>query len=198
MADKAKKKGGKLPIILVAVLVVAGGGFFAMSGNKKEEPEEEPEVELGGVESLGDEFVVNLRDGTTYLVTNISVHVAKDAHAYDPAAAAGGKDSGKKENTYSVARDAVNTVLASKSIDDLTKENALKYLRREIAAAINHSLRSVSSEEKDSKRERRRKDKEEEGAHEIDHEWLDEIGMDSEEGPVLRVYFDKFMYTRTR
>ncbi len=200
---KEKKKGGKLPIILVAALVVVGGGFFAMSGGKKEEPEEKP-IEVGGVESLGEEMVINLKDGRTFLVCQISVQTEKETHASDPTGGAEGHGGG----TYSVARDAVNLVLSQKTIDDLTKPDALKFLKRELAAAINHNLHAAhppEEEEKDKKSESKKdkkkgkEEEEEEADHghvEIDHEYLDEIGMDAEEGPILRVYFDKFMYQK--
>lgn len=196
---KAKKKGGKLPLIMVVVLVLAGGGFFMMSKGKGEK-KKEPEIVLGGVESLGDEFVINLKDGSTFLVCQVSVQTEKEKHASDPSVG-----EGHGGGTYSVARDAVNTVLSQKTIDDLTKPEAMKFLKRELAAAMNHSLHSShppeegKEEESDSKKDRKKKkDEHAEEAHaEIDHEYLDEIGMDAEEGPVLKVFFDKFMYQKT-
>ncbi|MCA0360076.1 MAG: flagellar basal body-associated FliL family protein [Armatimonadetes bacterium] len=203
MADKkeGKKKGGKLPIILVAVLVVAGGGFFAMNGSKKsEEPEEEPEVKLGAVVKLGDEIIVNLKDGKTFLVTQISVQTEEGAHVTDPAGGDGKEGDhggGDKGGSYSVARDAINQVLSHKSIEDITKPGAMKYLKRELAAAMNHNLHASHPPEKgDKKKKKKKKEDEEHGHAEIDHEWLDEIGMDAEEGPILKVFFDKFMFTK--
>lgn len=197
MAEKAKKKGGKLPIILVAVLVVAGGGFFAMG--KKDAPKKpaEPEVKLGAVQSLGGEFLINLSDGSTFLNAEISVQLDAKGHISDPAAAGGGEHSGKTEATYSIARDAVNMVLAGKSIEDLTKPGGLKILKREIAAAINHAVHPpeepTAEEKKKQEHEEKKGVNHDEG---IDHEWLEELGRDSEKGPVLKVFFDKFMYSR--
>ncbi len=202
MAEKAKKKGGKLPIILVAVLVVAGGGFFAM-GKKEPEKKEIPKPELGTVQSLGDQFLINLADGRTFLVCDISVQVDKhNAHIADPAAGGDGHGGGG-DPTYAIARDAVNSVLTGKHLDDITRPDGLKYLKREIAAAINHSLHAAHppAEDKEDPKEAFKKSKsghaeESEDSHgpEIDHEWLDHIGMDSDEGPVLKVFFDSFTY----
>lgn len=204
MAEKAKKKGGKLPIILVAVLVVAGGGFFAM-GKKAPEKKEEPKPELGAVQSLGDQFLINLADGRTFLVCDISVQVDKhNAHIADPAAGGGGDHGeGGGESTFAIARDAVNTVLTGKQLSDITRKDGLKFLKREIAAAINHALHAAhpAEEKKVDPKEEFKKSKGEseapaEDSHppEIDNEWLDHIGMDSEEGPVLKVFFDSFTY----
>ena len=213
--SKGKKKGGKLPIILVAVLVVAGGGFFAMGKGKGEEKPPEPELELGAVESLGDEFLVNIdKDGRTFLVCKVSVQLRaldknkKDDHvsAADPAAGDGGH-GGATDPTYSIARDAVIGVLTQKSIGDLTGKDSLKMLRREVAAALNHVLDHSEEEEpapeEDSKSKKKKKkhDEEEEshgGGHEveIDHEWLDELGWDSDTGPVLKVFFTDFAFQK--
>ncbi|MCB0824655.1 MAG: flagellar basal body-associated FliL family protein [Armatimonadetes bacterium] len=215
MADKGKKgkegkKGGKLPIILVAVLVIAGGGFFAMGG-KKEKPKE-PEIELGLVESLGEEFLISLGDGKSFLTCEIAVQVSKKGeevgHVADPAGEGGGHGSG--DASYSIARNAVIDVLSSKSIEDISKPDALKHLRREIAAAINHSVHheeeEPAEEESSSKKKKKKKDEEaSHGAHgdgpywHIDdetNEWLDELGWDAEEGPVLKVFFTSFAYQK--
>ncbi len=209
MAEKAKKKGGKLPIILVAVLVVAGGGFFAMSSKKgKAEKPKEPPVELGAVQSLGEQFLINLSDGRTFLVCNVSVQLDKKGHVNDPAAAAegeGGHGAGD-EMTFSVARDAVNTVLSGKDLSEITQKDGLKLLKREIAAAINHAIHASHPPKEgeeaaaDPKEEFKKKkdghgdEKADEHHEEIDHEWLDELGFDAEKGPVLKVYFDTFTY----
>jgi len=207
MAEKAKKKGGKLPIILVAVLVVAGGGFFAMSSKKgKDAKPKVPPVELGAVQGLGEQFLINLSDGRTFLVCNVSVQLDKNGHVNDPAAAAEGEGGhgGGAEMTFSVARDAVNTVLSGKQLSEITKKDGLKYLKREIAAAINHAIHAShpakDGEETVDPKEEFKKGKDGHGApaaehhEEIDHEWLDELGFDAEKGPVLKVYFDTFTY----
>jgi flagellar basal body-associated protein FliL len=207
MAEKVKKKGGKLPIILVAVLVVAGGGFFMMGKKEAPKVEEDPMPKLGAVQKLGDEFLVNLKDGNTYVVAEISVQVEEGGHVTDPAEAAGGEHGGG-DPTFAVARDAINMVLASKTLQDITKKDGMKHLKRELALAMNHALHAAHPPEPgkekkaDPKEEHKKKKEQEEGKvdehHEeaIDNEWLDEIGRDAEEGPVLKVFFDKFMYSK--
>ncbi|MBL8067917.1 MAG: flagellar basal body-associated FliL family protein [Armatimonadetes bacterium] len=199
MAEKAKKKGGKLPIILVAVLVVAGGGFFAMGKKEAPKKKEEPEVKLGAVQSLGGEFLINLKDGSTFLNAEISVQLDAKGHITDPVAGGegGGEHGGKTEATFSIARDAVNMVLAGKSIEDLTKPGGLKILKHEIAAAINHAVHPPEEPTAEEKKKQEHEAKNGKGHEEgIDHEWLNELGRDSEKGPVLKVFFDKFMYSR--
>lgn len=208
---KGKKKG-KLPLILVVVLVIAGGGFFATSKGKKEEPKK-PKIELGSVESLGEEFLLNLgNDGRTFLTCSISVQLRKpdpenkDDHvsAADPSGDAG---HGTGDASYSVARDAVISVLSTKTAEDLGKPDAMKYLKREIAAALNHVLHHEEPAEEEDPQEKKKKEFEkakgghEEDSHgdghgEIDHEWLDELGWDSEDGPVLKVLFNDFAYQK--
>ncbi|MFM9873756.1 MAG: flagellar basal body-associated protein FliL [Fimbriimonadaceae bacterium] len=208
MAEKVKKKGGKLPIILVAVLVVAGGGFFMMGKKEAPKVEKDPLPKLGAVQKLGDEFLVNLKGGGTYLIAEISVQVEEGGHATDPAEAAGGEGHGAGDPTFSVARDAINMVLANKTLEDITKKDGMKLLKRDLALAMNHALHAAHPTEKgkeekvDPKEEHKKKKEKEEGKADehhdeaIDHEWLDEIGRDAEEGPVLKVFFDKFMYSK--
>lgn len=208
VAQAKKKGGGKLPIIMVVVLALAGGGFFAMSGNKKDAPKEEPEYQLGAIESLGEDFVVNLAgDPNVFVSANISVHAEKDAHIYDPVAKGGGKDSGKKENTYSIARTAIIETIQAASLDDISTPEGLKNLRRNMAARINKAIHQVhemmpsedGKESTSSKKKKRDRDKDDEKSSreiEIDHEYLDEMGLDAEEGPVLKVYFNKFVFQK--
>ncbi|MDK3160446.1 flagellar basal body-associated FliL family protein [Kamptonema cortianum] len=220
--DVAKKKKGKLPLILVLLLVLGGGGFFMMSKGKADEPEEPP-VELGLIESIGDEFVINLKDGKTFLVCQVSVQVAKDGHATDPAGDKGGHGKG---GTYAITRDAVNMVLGQKTISEITKPEGMKMLKRELAAAMNHALHAAHPPKKDKKekksskkesaeskteigdqkdskaskpsaKEQNSNDSHGDKGHGIDHKKLDELGWDAAEGPILKVFFDKFMYQRS-
>ena len=210
--DKGKKKkGGKLPIILVAVLVVAGGGFFAMSKGGGDEEKKEPKIELGLVESLGEEFLVNLGDGQTFLRCEVSVQLRMkdkdnpDDHvsAADPAPADDGHGKGG-DHTYSIARDAVIKVLASKTLDDITKADALKYLKREIAAELNHVLHHEEPSDEDESDSKEKDEDEGEDSHgddhgghvKIDHDKLDELGWDSEKGPVLKVLITDFAFQK--
>lgn len=201
---KGKKKGGKLPIIMVAVLVVAGGGFFAMNKGGDDKKKSEPEIELGAVESLGDEFLVNVgTDGREFLVCKISVQLRKpdpenkDDHVSvaDPAADGGGHGKGG-DHTYSIARNAILDVLSGLSLDDMNRPDNLKILRREIAAKLNHEFGHHEEEESSSKKKKKKDEEEDHGHEEIDHEWLDEIGLDHEEGPVLKVLITDFAYQK--
>lgn len=200
---KAKKKGGsKLPMILALVVVLGGGGFFMMNKGKAEEPEEPP-IELGAVEDLGGEFLINLRDGRTYLKCTIAAHVAKDGHVSDPTGDEKG-GHGKGDASYAIARSAVIELLSSKTMDELTQPDGLKHLKRELAAAINARLpHEEDKDEKESddksKKKKKKEDEEEDHGHgpaKIDHEWLDELGWDAEEGPVLKIYFTDFVYRK--
>lgn len=195
MAKKGKKKG-KLPIIMIVAVVIAGGGFFAMSQGKKA-PEGPPPIELGAIEDLGGEFLVNLKDKRTFLKCKISVQVAKDAHVADPVAEGGG-EHGAGGGTYAIARDAVIEVLTSKDLNDLTKDDAMKYLKREIAAAINASVHHPEEEEGKSEDKKESKEEGHDSGHEpeIDHAALDELGWDSEKGPVLRVFITEFAHQK--
>lgn len=205
MAKKGKKKGGKLPIILVVAVVLMGGGYFMMGKGKGEEKPEKPPVELGAIEDLGGEFLVNLGDKRTFLKCKISVHVAKEGHVSDPAADDGGGHGGG-DHTYAMARSAVIELLSSKTIEDITAPDGIKFLKREMAAAINHAVHHEEEEESTEEDSKSKKKKKEEDSHgddghgdghaEIDHEWLDELGWDSEEGPVLKVYFTDFAYQK--
>lgn len=223
---KGKKKGGKLPLILVAVLVVAGGGFFAMSKGKKPEKPKEPKIELGSVESLGDEFLVNLGDPRTFLTCKVSVQLRKvdkdikDDHVSiaDPAEGEGGHGGGK-DSTYSIARDAVISVLSSKTINDVTNPDFMKHLKREIAFAINQATHveehadgkdgEAAADGKDSAEGKDAKEAKDGHASDnghstdagleeakIDDKKLDELGFDSEKGPVLKVLITDFAYQK--
>lgn len=216
---KGKKKGGKLPIILVAVLVLAGGGFFMSSKGKKEEKPKEPKLQLGEVVTVPDEILVNVGgDSRTFLACKIAFQLrqpdkdVKDDHVSiaDPAGGEGGGHGGGGDATYSIVRNAVYDVLMSKKIDDLTKPDGMKYLKREIALAVNHAVHHEDPEKPEedpkAKWEKEKKAKEEgshdEGGHgsdhgeEIDHEWLDELGFDSDKGPVLKVLFTEFVWQK--
>ena len=189
MSDEAKepkKKKGKLPIIIVLALVLGGGGFFMMKGKGKPK---EPEIKLGAIEPLT-EFLVNLKGGSNYLQTEVALQF---------------KDGFKKEEldkNMPAVRDAVIMVLSSKSISELSSEPAKARLKREIAAFVNKTLEDLApppaEEHADEKKKKKKKKDEEEEvvdprkiaatpADELEHpEW------DSDEGPVLKVYFTKF------
>lgn len=174
-AAEKKKKGGKLPLILVVVVVLAAGGFF-MKGKGKEEPK----VKLGKIESLGDEFLVNLADGKTYLRAAVSVHIADGKKI----------GAGPKGDDYTVARDAVITVFKSKALREISDPEGLALLKREIAAAINKVAPKEEGNEEAEKSDKKKK-KDDEESKPTDEE-PENPEWDSDEGPVLKVYFTSF------
>lgn len=177
-AAEGKKKKGKLPVILAVVAVLGGGGFFAMKG--KGEEKEEPKVALGEIVSVGD-FLVNSRGGA-YIKTEISLHLAKDAHL-DPHGGGGGH--GEKAEPPAPVRDAIVSVLSDQSVEDVMTMKGKARLKALLAKAINHAVHSLHSEENDKKKGKKKDDGHEE-PEVVDKSW------DSQEGPVLKVYFTSF------
>ncbi len=177
---KAKKKG-KLPVILAVVVLVGGGGFFGMKmagGAPKKVAVEldtkEPPPVLG-------EFLVNLQgSGNVYLRTELSL----------------GLKEGYKKETLDKAmpalKNAVVEILSSKTIGQVNPQN-WPALRRELATALNATLKDYEEkkpEAKDDKKEEGKEAKPDKGdkADASDHheDW------DSDTGPVLKIYFTSF------
>ena len=184
MSDEPKegKKKGKLPIILILALVLGGGGFFMMKGKGKPK---EPEIKLGAIEPLT-EFLVNLKGGSNYLQTELALQF---------------KDGFKKEEldkNMPAVRDAVIMVLSSKSISELSSEPAKARLKREIAAFVNKTLEDLTPPPEghtEKKKKKKKGEDQEEDPRKIaatDPEELEHPEWDSDEGPVLKVYFTKF------
>jgi flagellar FliL protein len=179
---EGKKKKGKLPIILVLALLIGGGGFFMMKSKGK--APKEPEIKLGTIEPLT-EFLVNLKGGSSYLQTEMAFQL---------------KDGYKKEEfdkNMPAIRDAVLSVLSDKSVPEVSTEAAKAKLKREIAAAVNKTLEALEppKEEPEKKKKKKKKDEEEvdpKKAAEVDPAELEHPEWDSEEGPILKVYFTKF------
>lgn len=171
-APEVKKKKGKLPIILVLALVIGGGGFFMMKS--KGGAPKEPAVKLGAIEQLP-EFLVNLKGGTTYLQTEIAFHL---------------KDGYKKEDLdkgMPAVRDAILMTLSGKGLNEVSTEKAKAKLKREIAGAVNQVLMELNPPPGADKKSKKEPDDEQRVGEEPEHpEW------DSDEGPVLKVYFTKF------
>lgn len=183
---KAKKKGGKLPIILAVVLVLGGGGFFMMKkpGGKKEAPK----IEMGtGDASLIEleEKLFNLADKATYLRCTLAFQLKK-----------GFDGSHVTKDVQAGIEDAVFDVMTSKRPDEFFGGVAkMKAVRREIAAAVNkvlaaHDHSAEHAEEGHEKKDEKGKKKAEGESHgdakeptEPEHpDW------DSDTGPVLKVY----------
>lgn len=183
--DAPKKKKGKLPVILILALVLGTGGFFGMK-MRGGGPPKEPEIKLGEIVPL-EEFLLNLRDGRTYLRTEIALHV---------------KEGFKKEEldkSLPAVRDGVISVLTSQSIGGVSTMEGKEKLKVELATAINGILESLApppekkedhgkdKKESHDKGEKGEKDKDEPESKETKHpDWH------SQEGPVLKVYFTSF------
>ncbi len=183
-----KKKKGKLPVILALVAMLGAGGFFGMKlggGNAKKEP---PKLELGEIVPLG-EFLVNLNDGRTFLKAEVSVQLSKTGKLEADAP----KGEGKAEPPAPV-RDAVISVLSSKSLNEVSSPEGKSELKREIAEAVNKAVESLEPEKdkaKDGKGKEDHSAKKDEKGKEIPAEVVDDT-WDSQTGPVLKVYFTNF------
>lgn len=183
-AAKPKKGGGKLPIILALVIVLLGGGFFVMSkrGHKK------PKVEapkLGETVPLK-EFLVNLSGDGTYLKTEISLQLSKE-----------GKKEEVEKNDGAI-RDAIILSLKTKKLTDLQSSDQIRSLKKEIAADVNVILnREKVEKEKEAAEEKKRQkdaDGDSDGSEDAAKKEKPKVpeDYDSDEGPVLKVYFTNF------
>ncbi len=189
MSDKAekgegKKKGGKLPIILVLVLVLGGGGFFMSKKGKKEE---EPAVKLAKVDQLVDlkeEFLINLAGGQSYLRCKVQLHPADGVAKAD------------LEKAAPVIIDSIYSRLRRTTIRTVNHPDGVRLLKRQLAADINYKLNSVLPGKEEPKKKKKGKKDEDEGPPQItqlpDPEELEEPDWDSDEGPILKVYFTAF------
>lgn len=195
-AKEAPKKKGKLPIIIAVVALLAGGGYMMMSkgGDKKEE---EPEIALAhSAEQIG-EFLLNLKDGS-YLSTTVAVQTAEGTSV-----SSGGDGHGKAGEPYPWVKDAIIQVLSQKSSADLSSLEGKRMARREIAYAINHAAHLYKHEEgdkKSSKKKKKDKDKDDHASgtpDELKPDYEPEYPeWDSDEGPVLKVWFLTFTTQR--
>lgn len=178
---QAKAKKGKLPIIIVLALVFAGGGFFAMKmkGGKPKKPE----PKLGTVVELPKEFLVPLRGDGSYLRTDVALHFVE------------GFDSHALEAEMAPVRDAIIHVLMAKSKREMESLSDLKKLKKQIAAEVNKALASHGDHgaeegekhEEEGKGKKGHKDEKDAKPEKPKHpDW------DSQEGPVLKVYFTTF------
>lgn len=175
--EAAPKKKSKLPMIIALVAILGGGGFFMKSKGAKKEV---PAIELGVIEPMPEEFLVNLGTSQNYLRAGVSLHMAKTF---------------KKEeldHNLDAVKDAIGSLLASKPPSAVRTLSGKRKLKIEIARAVNEILEAASHEEPDpkdkgkEKKDKKKKDAEEE-KDSIEHE-----DWDSQEGPVLKVYFTSF------
>jgi flagellar FliL protein len=201
-----KKKKGKLPIIIVLVLVLAGGGFFMMKG-KGGEKKKEPPITLGEKVSLGD-FLVNLRDGKTFLQTNIVVHLAKGKKLGEGGGGEGEGEAAGPSTELAALQSAIIVTLSSKTLDEIRTPEGKLALQRELAEVLN---KEIELEEKGAgKEEKKEGEKAKEGEQPKEGEKAKEgekdakakegeakkepehPDWDSDKGPVLKIYFTKF------
>ncbi len=132
--QKPKKKKGKnlILIIIIAVAVIAGGAgaflFFTKSGDKAEKKEEK-KVEEGVTFAL-EPFVVNLSDptGTRFLKVSLQLELAGPAVME------------KAKTKTPQIRDAIITLLTSKTSDALISPEGKLQLKDEINIRINQVL----------------------------------------------------------
>lgn len=198
--QEGAKKKSKLPVILVAVLVVAGGGYFMKSGQKKDTGPKP--VLLGETKMDLGEFTAQLSDGHTYLKLEVVVQMAKDAKV-----GGGGGEEGGAKGGDPVMRNSVMMVLAGTDPKDIATADGIDLLKEKIAWQINHDLELQESAEKAAKGEapppekkskKKKKDEEDvsEGAEKFEHVPADERDhpeWQSDEGPVLMVFFPSFL-----
>ncbi|MFO0752725.1 MAG: flagellar basal body-associated protein FliL [Thermodesulfovibrionales bacterium] len=137
---KKKKSKNMLLVIIIAVAVLAGGGgaffFLTKSGGGKEqkkESHEEPKKEEGVMVAL-DPFVVNLSDnnGNRFLKVTMQLEVAGPAIME------------KAKNKTPQLRDAVITLLTSKTSDALVSPEGKLQLKDEVNIMANQILGSNS------------------------------------------------------
>ncbi len=193
--EAAAPKKGKMPVIAAVAVVVLAGGFFFFKGGGEEA--EEPEIKLGHAEEVG-EFLVNLDDGVSYLSTKVTVHMADgETIIHGDGHGGGGPDP--------AVMDAVIQVLTSKSLEEVSSVEGKDRLKQELAYAMNHAIHASHGDEGGKKSKKKKKDdhddEEEEDSHGDDHGLPKDFepenpDWDSDEGPVLKVYFTSFTTQR--
>ncbi len=161
--ERQAKKGGKLPVVLALVLLLAGGGFFAFKVKTKG-TDKEAAIALGEIVQL-DEFLVNLRGGSSYARTEIALHL-REGFTKD--------DLGK---ALPAVRDAIVLRLSAKSLAEIQPVAGKIALKREIATVVNGVLEPKEEEKADGKAKEQKPPK---------------PGWESDAGPVLKVYFTSF------
>lgn len=200
-----------MPIMIAVVAVLAGGGYF-MFGRSAPKEVKVPEPELGSVMPLGEkEMIVNLTEREYFLRANIAVQLDKNAHI----GGGGGDGHGGKAKGPSaeelLLRQVAMERLATVSVRDINTPGFGPKLRQLLASDFNHALHAMHVEEEpeDKSKKKKKKDEEEldEHAHaaplprpgdiaKVDLTAVETPGWDSDEGPVLKVYFVEFATMR--
>lgn len=185
MSEKAKeapegKKKGKLPMIIILAVVLGGGGFFGMKMKGGGDKKKEPEIKLGAVVEIKDEFLTNMAERNSYVRTKISLQL-KD-----------GFDKAKVEHDLAPIQDVINMKLQATSVRSVASLEGLRKLKHEIAAELNKLLsehdKEKEAEEDDKKSKKKKKKKHDDEEDEEDEVEIPE-GWDSAEGPVLKILF---------
>jgi len=131
--ETGSKKSKKKLILIIGIAVVAvalaAGGFFMMKGHGGKEKKEDAKVEEGVMFSL-DPFVVNLNDaaGTKFLKVSIQLELSGPALM----------EKAKQKSPQ--LRDAIITLLTSKTSESLFPPEGKLQLKDEINARMNQIL----------------------------------------------------------
>lgn len=188
------KKGKKLPVFIALAVVLLGGGFFGLK-MASAGPEEVPPITLGDdthVINLG-EFLVNTKDGTSFLKANVLIHLADGTHLFGE----GGHGEALAIETMAPYIDAVRKVLSKQSLVTLASDEGEREAKIAIAEAINKVYHSMHHEEKEEGEEGDHGDAPaEEESHEGEEEEEPENpDWHSQEGPVLIVYLTDYAWS---
>jgi flagellar FliL protein len=132
-AQKPKKPKMMIAIAVVTVLVLMIAGKSVLGGGKQQPSKEKKPPEEVGITIALDEFLVNLSGGGDhYLKTAISLGLRK-----------GVTEDALKEKTAPV-RDAIVSVLSSRSLGSLGSEKARDKLKEELKSRINEATGDAS------------------------------------------------------
>lgn len=190
-----KKKANMMPVIAALILVLGGGGFFMMNKGGGEKASE-PEIALAhhGAEDVG-EYLVNLKDGS-YLSTKIALHCAEGETV-----SSAGDGHGKGGEVYPFVKDAIISVLTSKTLDGITSVEGKQQLRRELAYRVNHAAHTFMHKEEKGSKKKSKKDEDHGHSDGVPEELKpgyepEYPEWDSDEGPVLKVFFMTFTTQR--
>lgn len=147
--EQPKKGKGKLIIIIVVLLLVVGGGggaFMMMGGEEEDNPDEGVFVEEKLEAKKLEPFVVNLRGGRSFLKLTLMIEydlglLGFIGSAEDSEEMPIGDDlPGALGTRKPMIRDAVLTVLSSKSATNLLTVEGKEQLKEELIEAVNDAV----------------------------------------------------------
>lgn len=178
-ANTEPKKKGKLPIVLILAIVLGAGGFFGMKMRGGGEKKKEPEIKLGAMVEIKEEFLTNMAERSSYVRAKIALQM-KEGYA------------GKTEEDMPAIQDAINMKLQDTSVREVATLEGMRKLKRELAASINKIL-AEHEEKKDEHKDEEgdKEDKKDKKEEKPEKEKIPE-GWDSAKGPVLKVLFVSF------